>query len=298
LPRKPRQARSIFSPLSVLAIASLALAGHAARGQSSAPPPAASSQELFPGIPATQAKENFPGIPATPIGSTPLSGPPAVLALEHRPAAQMRAEDTAVVASMTTELSQKARIAGFDIGGDGWEYEQIVCPSFPDYVFLAFSHGAEDNGSSRFVAALERNAPWVRVVSTVSSGTFPLGAPWSRPGFNEIFNSMLRRERGLRPLGSAPAWLSIAMCYAEFTGHRVQVFVPEPLPGSTLDLSRLNANQPQLHIDSDQSADVTFSDASKPSTTTAWLLHFDRRGQILSASRSGERQPATIALKP
>ena len=179
LPRKLRQARSIFSPLSVLAIASLALA--VARGQSSATPPAAPSQELFPGITATQAKENFPGIPAKPIDSTPLSGPPAVLALEHRPAAQMRAEDTAVVASMTTELSEKARIAGFDISGAGWEYEQIVCPAFPDYVFLAFSHGAEDDGSSRFVAALERNAPWVRVVSTVSSGTFPLERPGRGP---------------------------------------------------------------------------------------------------------------------
>ena len=230
LPRKPRQARSIFSPLSVLAIASLALAGHAARGQSSATPPAASSQELFPGITATQAKETFPGIPAKPIDSAPLSGPPAVLALEHRPAAQMRAEDTAVVASMTTELSQKARIAGFDLGGAGWEYEQIVCPAFPDYVFLGFSHGAEDNGSSRFFAALERNAPWVRVVSAVSSGSFPLGAPWSRPGFNEIFNAMLRRERGLQPLGSAPAWLSIAMCYAELTGIACRCSFPKPCP--------------------------------------------------------------------
>jgi hypothetical protein len=286
-----------LSLLCVLAIASSALPGHVARGQESANPSAASSEGFFPGYTATQAKGEFPGITSLPIQGTPLSGAPAILALEHRPAAEMQPRDAAVVAAMSAELSQKARIAGFDIGGAGWEYEQIVCPAFPDYVLLAFSHGSEDNGSRRFVAVLERNAPWVRVVS-VSRGTSPMGPLWPRPGGYEIFNHMLRRERGLLPLGSAPAWLSIAMCYAEFSGHRVQVFVPEPLPDSTLDLSRLNANQPQMNIYPDKSADVTFSDASRPATTTQWLLRFDRQGQIFSTSRSGEPQSAKIALKP
>jgi hypothetical protein len=291
--------KSAFSLFCVLAIASLALPGCLARGQESANPSSASSEELFPGYTATQAKEEFPGVSSVPVERTPLSGPPAILALERRPAAQMQPQDAAAVASMSAELSQKARIAGFDIGGAGWEYQQIVCPAFPDYVFLAFSHGAEDRGSPRFVAVLERDARWVRVVSPVSGGgTLPLGSLWSRPGAYEIFNHMLRRERGLLPLGSAPAWLSIAMCYAEFSGHHVQVFIPEPLPDSTLDLSRLNANRPQLLINPNQSADVTFSDASKPEVTTEWLLRFDQHGQIVSASRSGERQSAKIALKP
>jgi hypothetical protein len=47
-----------------------------------------------------------------------------------------------------------------------------------------------------------------------------------------------------------------------------------------------------------QSADVTFSDVSRPTITTNWTLHFDRHGQITSASRSPVRQPNVIALKP
>jgi hypothetical protein len=92
--------------------------------------------------------------------------------------------------------------------------------------------------------------------------------------------------------------VSIAMCYAEMTGHRVQVFTAEPRPEPTLDMLRLNANRPQLLINANQSTEVTFSDASKPSVTTTWLLRFDRHGQILSASHGGERQPSKIALKP
>jgi hypothetical protein len=281
-----------------LTIASLALAGGAARGQQSAALSASSTEEIFPGITATRTQENFPGIAAESIDRTPLSGPPAILELERLPAARISAQDAGVVASMTAELAQKTRTAGFDIGGGGWDYEQIVCPVFPDFVFLAFHQAADSIGSSRFVAVLERNAAWVRVVPTISQGTLPLGSVWSRPGAYEIFNYMLRRERGLRPLGSAPAWLSIAMCYAELGGHHVQVFVPEKLPDSTLDMSRLGATQPELHVDPDRSAEVTFSDAAKAAVTTDWLLRFDRHGQIFSAGRSGERQPAKIALQP
>ena len=109
-----------LSLLCVLAIASSAIPGYVAHGQETANPS------------ATQATGEFPGIASQPIQGTPLSGAPAILALEHRPAAEMQPGDAAVVAAMSVELSQKARIAGFDTGGAGWEYEQIVCPAFPD----------------------------------------------------------------------------------------------------------------------------------------------------------------------
>jgi hypothetical protein len=63
-------------------------------------------------------------------------------------------------------------------------------------------------------------------------------------------------------------------------------------------LLRLDANQPQMVIGSDQSAEITFSDVSRPSITTNWTLHFDHNGQITSASQSQVKQPSTIALKP
>ena len=53
-----------------------------------------------------------------------------------------------------------------------------------------------------------------------------------------------------------------------------------------------------MMIGPDQSAEVTFSDVSRPAITTNWTLHFDHHGQITSASRSQVRQPSTIALKP
>jgi hypothetical protein len=43
---------------------------------------------------------------------------------------------------------------------------------------------------------------------------------------------------------------------------------------------------------------VTFSDVSHPATTTNWTLHFNRHGEITSASRAASHQSSTIALKP
>jgi hypothetical protein len=255
-------------------------------------------QNLFPGYTATKAAAAFPGVATAPIGSTPLATPPSVIALEHLQPAQMSAADYEVVSNLSPELSKEAALANFDISGAGWQYQQIVCPAFPDYVFLAFTHGPDPNGSSRFVAMLPRNSARVRILSTYAHGLLPFEATWNRPGTFEVFNGLLRRERGTAPLSSAPNWLMIAVCYAELSGYPVQVLSAKALPEPTLDLLRLDANRPQMIIAADQSADVTFSDVSRPAITTNWTLHFNRRGEITSASRSATHQFSTIALKP
>jgi hypothetical protein len=260
--------------------------------------PQPSNQNLFPGVSATPANKAFPGVTPVPIATTPLSVPPSVISLEHIEPGQMNAADYDVVSNLSPELSKQAALANFDISNPGWHYQQIVCPAFPDYVFLAFTHGADESGSSRFAAMLPRNSAQVRVVSTYAHGLLPFDASWNRPGTFEVFNGMLREQRGAKPLSYARNWLMIAVCYAELSGYPVQVLNYTPLPGQSLDLLRLDANQPQMLIESDQSADVTFSDVSRPTITTNWSLHFNRKGEITSASKSLARQSPIIALKP
>jgi hypothetical protein len=258
----------------------------------------APNQELFPGYTSAPVKDQFPGITPVPMRKTPLSGPPQVIALDHLEPAQMSDADNEVVSNLSAELSKQAALANFDISQPAWHYQQIVCPAFPNHVFLAFTHGADEEGSSHFVALLPRSSAEVRIVSTYSHGALPFAASWNRPGTFEVFNGMLRQERGDTPLTHAPNWLMVAVCYAELSGYPVQVlnYTPRPEPG--LDLVRLDANQPQMQIGSDQSADVTFSDVSRPTITSNWRIHFDRHGEIKSASRSLSHQPANIALKP
>jgi hypothetical protein len=256
------------------------------------------TQDLFPGVTASATNTPFPGVTAVSIGTTPLDSSPTVIALDHLEPTQMSNADYEVVSNLSAELSKQAALANFDISSPAWHYQQIVCAAFPDYVFLAFTHGPDDSGSSRFAALLPRNDAQVRVVSTYAHGLLPFEASWNRPGTFEVFNGMLRQERGAAPLSRAPNWLLIAVCYAELSGYPVQVLNVLPNPAPTLDLLRLGANRPQMVIGADQSADVTFSDVSRPTITTNWTLHFDRHGQITSASRSAVHQPNVIALKP
>jgi hypothetical protein len=260
--------------------------------------PQGPNQDLFPGVTATATNSPFAGITPVPIGTTPLGSSPTVIGLDHLDPTQMSNADYEVVSNLSAELSKQAALANFDISSPAWHYQQIECPAFPDYVFLAFTHGADDSGSSRFGALLPRNDAQVRIVSTYAHGLLPFEASWNRPGTFEVFNGMLRQERGTTPLSHAPDWLTIAVCYAELSGYPVQVLNVLPNPAPTLDMLRLGANRPQMIIGADQSADVTFSDVSRPTITTNWSLHFDRHGQITSASRSLVRQPNAIALKP
>jgi hypothetical protein len=278
--------------LRLLLLASFAVLGSPA--QTPQPP----NQDLFSGVTATPTKTPFPGVTPVPIATTPLSVPPSVIALDHLEPGQMSSADYDVVSNLSPELSKQAALANFDISSPAWHYQQIICPAFPDYVFLAFTHGADESGSSRFAAMLPRNSAQVRIVSTYAHGLLPFDASWNRPGTFEVFNGMLRQERGTTPLSHARNWLMIAVCYAELSGYPVQVLNYTPLPDKSLDLLRLDANQPQMVIESDQSADVTFSDVSRPTITTNWSLHFNRHGEITSASKSLARQSPDIALKP
>jgi hypothetical protein len=240
----------------------------------------------------------FPGIAPVPMSTKPLAGEPKVLALQHLDQSQMSDADYQVVSNLSSELAQEAALANFDLSDAGWHFQQIVCPAFPDYVLLAFTHGADENGSSRFAAALSRTNTQVRVVTAYAHGLLPFQASWNRPGTYEVFNSMLHEERGDLPVSHAPNWLTIALCYAEMSGYPVQVLSTTPLPDPTMDLLRLDANRPQMMIATDQSADVLFSDVSRPAITTNWKIHFDRQGRITSTSRTQSRQPSKIALKP
>ncbi len=252
----------------------------------------------FAQAPQGPGQDLFPGVTPVPITKTPLSSSPSVISLEHLDQSQMSNADYQVVSNLSAELSKQAALANFDISNPAWHFQQIVCPAFPDYVFLSFIHGPDESGSSRFAALLPRNDAQVRIVSTYAHGLLPFEASWNRPGTFEVFNGMLRQERGTTPISRAPNWLLIAVCYAELSGYPVQVLTSIPRPDLTLDMLRLDANQPQMVIAGDQSADVTFSDVSRPTITTNWALHFDRHGQITSARRSLARQPTAIALKP
>jgi hypothetical protein len=247
---------------------------------------------------AQASQDLFPGVKPVPIGRTPLAAPPSVISLQRLDQSQMSDADYQVVSNLSPELSKQAALVNFDISDPGWHFQQIVCPAFPDYVLLSFSHGPDESGSSRFGAVLPRRDSQVRVVSTYAHGLLPFQASWNRPGTFEVFNQMLSQQRGDLPLSRAPNWLMIALCYAELSGYPVQVLSTTPLPDPTLDMQRLGANRPQMVIAPDQSAVVQFSDVSHPAVTTNWKVSFNQHGQITAASRSQSPQSEKIALKP
>lgn len=287
----------------LLLLLSLLLAPAPSRAQSQASPAqnehgSAPTQEPFPGVTASPATEPFPGVTASSVNTSPLSAVPYVYALKHRDPGEMSPADSALVRSLGPEVKAKAALMSFDLSSMGWSYQQIVCPALPDYLLLSFRHGPDPSGSSRFTAALERDGTQVRIISTYAHGMRPFTSAWAKRSTFEIFNQMLRQERGMDSLAVAPNWLVIGLCYAELSGYQVQALTSKPEPGPTLDLLRLNGNLPQLEISPNRSAEITFSDVSKPAVTTRWMLRFDRHGQLVAAQRASMRQPARAALRP
>ena len=160
--------------------------------------------------PRAPSQDPFPGVAPVPMGTTPLAAPPTVIALDHLDPAQMSAADYEVVSNLRAELSKQAALANFDISKPEWHYQQIMCPAFPDYVFLSFTHGPDESGSSRFGAMLSRNSAEVRIVSTYAHGLLPFEASWNRPGTFEDL------QRHVAP----GAWRDSGQLRPELAAHR------------------------------------------------------------------------------
>ena len=291
-----------FQPLvlGILAVQTLVVSAQALKPTDQNQFPGVSAtpaHDAFPGAAATLTDAAFPGITPSPLGPRSLAAPPSVMDLPYLDPGQMSEADNQLISDLRTQLAQEASRSSFDISDATWHYQQIVCAAFPEYVLLAFTHGSAPEGSSRFVAILPRDRGQINIISAYAHGLLPFLPSWNRPSSFALFNRMLRQERGKSPLSHAPNWLLVGMCYAGISGYPVQVLSTASNPDSTLDLLRLDANRPQLFVEPDQSALVTFSDVSQPTVTANWSLRFNRMGELTAASRDLTHQAASVARK-
>lgn len=259
---------------------------------------ASAQRASFPAYTTAPVSRPVPAVAAESIAKTPLKTEPYVFHLEHRDPGAMSGAAKATLRERWPELVKRAGLFQLDLNSSGWSYKQTLCPSFPGYLLLSFQHGANPSGSSRFVAVLEKDGSGVQIIPSYAHGARPFLGSWKKAGTYEVFNRMLRKQRGSTPISDAKNWLVIGMCYAELSGFPVQVLTPRPIPGSMMDVLRLKASQPQMLVSPDKSAEIMFSDIARPAVTANWVLHFNREGQITSAARNLEKQPSRIALRP
>jgi hypothetical protein len=251
------------------------------------PFPAGAQIEATP-VPALQPKvtlERHPTIFSGFVPESPLDALPVTL----HPPARMNPHDRSLELQAERSIAKRAGYAGFDLNSGAWTYSQVVCPAFPNHLFLRFTRNQGPGDVSVFTASIPRNGTSpVRIIPIERRG-YSLFSPAPVNALTiEAFNHIRAEER---PDGPTP-WVGISLCYAALAGVKLPLN-PNMDSGSAQTVSSI------LTLDRDSGAIMRLTDtASAP--PTEWKLTFDRKGKLIKSSvkDAGISAPRKVPAAP
>jgi hypothetical protein len=263
-------------------------------GQASIQASATTPGEAVDGI---KIVENHPIPPQSPF---PTSGRGKNLqSLDFRAPGQMSPEDMRLAEDAQTAIAERAVHQGYNVwnnvgsGPEQWNYEQAVCPAFPDHLILEYSRDGGRGDISLFSAIVPRgNEGHVRVIP-VRRRSYSL---WTPTPTNELtlndFNHMVKESTN----GLDPDWLTIGLCYTALAGGHVRAALQAMTPAQ--EAYPLFAPA-KLTVFSKTGAEVRFADitpyADPKARAMLWRMNFAQSGRLLkvrhvAASEIVERQ--------
>src|SRR6478752_5541532 len=91
--------------------------------------------------------------------------------VEFRSADQLTEKDRLLLADAESSIAEQAGFAGLEYQQNNWNYRQIVCPTFPNHLFLRYTRNNGAGDMSVFSASIPRNGEGrVRIVPILKRG--------------------------------------------------------------------------------------------------------------------------------
>jgi hypothetical protein len=209
-------------------------------------------------------------------------------ALDFRSPEAMTAADRELAEASQTEIARRAGLQGFDLlhegrdrGGQGsWDYEQAVCPVFPQHVILEYSRNNGPGDVTLFSAVIPRGEGHIRVIPVRRRG-YSLFTPASSNALtlNDFNHMVVEGHEGL-----SPDWLTLGLCYAALAGGHVRAALRPETSASEVYPLLLPAS---LTVSGKGGAEVRFDDATPHTKSMEWTLTFAQNGHLLRVRHSG-----------
>ena len=91
--------------------------------------------------------------------------------VEFRSEDQISQQDRLLLADAESSIAEHAGFAGLEFSKSDWKYRQIVCPTFPNHLFVQFTRNNGAGDVSVFSASIPRNGNGrVRIVPILKRG--------------------------------------------------------------------------------------------------------------------------------
>lgn len=214
-----------------------------------------------------------------------------VYTVEFRSADEINERDRLLIANSESSVAEHAAFAGLKYEQGGWSYSQIVCPAFPNHLFVQYTRSNGDRDVSLFSASIPRNGDGrVRVVPILKR-SYSLFSPAPINALTISAFNHIRAEEGEQANAD---WLGNALCYAALAGARPEILphaavaaVHKPIPALTAMLDvELTAHGDEV---------IRFDDAAAQPHPMQWTMTFTRRGRLIKATH---KRADLVTAKP
>jgi hypothetical protein len=217
-----------------------------------------------------QAATPFPPDAWTPVSSVTVS---------VRPAEQMTAEDRVLETSAEPTIAEQAGVSGMEFTSGRWSYQQIVCPAFPNHLFLRFTRNQGAGDVSIFSASIPRTGKRRVRIIPIQRRSYSLFSPAPVNAITVAAFNHIRAEEQSMQVGG---WADVGLCYAALAGANPELAQPDKWTGNPHSYP---ASSAELSYPGPGGAVLQLTDISARPRPVEWTLVFDAKGKLRKAGR-------------
>lgn len=203
---------------------------------------------------------------------------------------QMAEKDRLLEADAESSIAERAGFVDLQFNAGKWSYRQLICPDFPNHLFLRFT---QDNGvgdQSVFSASIPRNGEGHVRIIPIQRRSYSLFSP---APINQITIASFNHIRDEEKAENEPSWVGTALCYAALAGANPVAAPPTetPTPGTVPP-----PLGPILTILPEGGAVIRLPDVSAHPRPLIWTLIFNSKGKLTKVERPQESVPQPVKV--
>lgn len=213
-----------------------------------------------------------------------------IYAIELRSDDELSQRDRLLLADAESSIAEHAGFAGLEYDHSNWSYRQIVCPDFPNHLFLQYMRNNGRGDVTVFSASIPRNGEGRVRIIPVLKRSYSLFSPAPINALTISAFNHIRAEEG-EPVNSD--WLGNALCYAALAGTAPQIVPSDAVPAVHKPIPALTAVL-DVEMQAHGMEVIRFDDAAARPHAMEWSMTFTRKGKLIKATH---RPASTLTAK-
>lgn len=214
-----------------------------------------------------------------------------VYTVEFRSPEVISQPDRLMIADAESSIAEHAGFAGLEYQQGTWGYRQVVCPTFPNHLFLQYTRNNGEGDVSVFSVSIPRNGEGRVRVIPILKRSYSLFSP---APVNALTISAFNHIRAEEGESANSDWLGNALCYAALAGVRPEILPADAEPGIHKSIPALTAAM-DVQREAHGEEVLRFDDAAALPHAMEWTMTFTRNGKLIKATH---RRADRLAVQP